>query len=137
MLAKANIKLNSTFTLELSHHKGRKVFKEVGTTIINCINREYCKKILVQLPNQFHPLHYHPRKEETFQILSGSLEVISDGHRYHLNRDKLLQYCQEYGILSSFKKGCIFEEVSTTHFNEDSVYRDNSIQKLSRNERKL
>ena len=32
--------------------------------------------------------------------------------------------------------GAIVEEVSTTHFNEDSVYKDNSIQNLSRNERK-
>ena len=106
MLSKANIKLNSTFTLELSHHKGRKVFKQVGTTIINCINREYCKKILVQLPNQFHPMHYHPRKEETFQILSGSLEVISDGHKYRLEPGQILTVLPEFGILSS-KKGCI------------------------------
>ena len=35
-----------------------------------------------------------------------------------------------------FKKRMYFEEVSTTHFNEDSVYRDNSIQMLPRNERK-
>ena len=136
MLSRANIKLNSTFTLELSHHKGREVFNKVGTTIINCINREYCKKILVQLPNQFHPMHYHPRKEETFQILSGSLEVISDGHKYHLDPGQTLTILP--GVWHSFssKKGCIFEEVSTTHFNEDSVYKDNSIQNLSRNERK-
>ena len=136
MLSKANIKLNSTFTLELSHHKGREVFKQVGTTIINCINREYCKKILVQLPNQFHPMHYHPRKEETFQIISGSLEVISDGHKYHLDQGQTLTILP--GVWHSFssKKGCIFEEVSTTHFNEDSVYKDNAIQELSRNERK-
>ena len=136
MLSKANIKLNSTFTLELSHHKGRDVFNKVGTTIINCINREYCKKILVQLPNQFHPMHYHPRKEETFQILSGSLEVISDGHKYHLDPGQTLTILP--GVWHSFssKKGCIFEEVSTTHFNDDSVYKDNLIQNLSRNERK-
>ena len=35
------------------------------------------------------------------------------------------------------EKGCIFEEVSTTHFNEDSIYKDKSIQKLKRNEEKL
>ncbi len=136
LLSKASIKLNSTFTLELSHHKGRKNFKKIGTTIINCINREYCKKILVQLPNQFHPLHYHPRKEETFQILNGSLDVISDGHKYCLDPGQTLTVLP--GVWHSFssKQGCVFEEVSTTHFNEDSVYKDHSIQKLSRNERK-
>ena len=136
LLTKANIRLNSTFTLELSHHKGRKNFKKIGTTIINCINREYCKKILVQLPNQFHPMHYHPRKEETFQILNGSLQIISDDHKYHLEAGETLTVLP--GVWHSFfsKTGCVFEEVSTTHFNEDSVYKDYAIQKLARKDRK-
>ena len=29
-----------------------------------------------------------------------------------------------------------FEEISTTHFNEDSVYKDKTIQSLKREERK-
>ena len=120
----------------MSHHKGQKNFKKVGTTIINCINREYCKKILVQLPDQFHPLHYHPRKEETFQILFGRLEIISDGHKYILNEGETLTVLP--GVWHCFysKEGCIFEEVSTTHYNEDSVYKEKSIQNLKRDERK-
>ena len=136
LLAMGSIHLNSTFCLELSHHKGPENFKKIGTTIINCINREYCKKILVQLPNQFHPLHYHPKKEETFQILYGKLEIISDGHKYLLNEGETLTVLP--GVWHCFysKNGCIFEEVSTTHFNEDSIYKDKTIQLLKREERK-
>ena len=136
LLAIGNIHLNSTFSLELSHHKGQKNFKKIGTTIIDCINREYCKKILIQLPNQLHPLHYHPRKEETFQILYGRLEIISDGHKYVLNEGETLTVLP--GVWHCFysKEGCIFEEVSTTHYNDDSVYKESSIQNLKREERK-
>ena len=136
LLAIGNIHLNSTFSLELSHHKGPKNFKKIGTTIIDCINREYCKKILVQLPNQLHPLHYHPRKEETFQILHGKLEIISDGHKYILSEGETLTVLP--GVWHCFysKEGCIFEEVSTTHYNDDSVYKESSIQNLKREERK-
>jgi len=136
LLSLGNIHLNSTFKLELSHHKGPENFKKIGTTIINCINREYCKKILVQLPQQFHPLHYHPKKEETFQILYGKLEIISDGHKYSLNEGETLTVLP--GVWHCFysEKGCIFEEISTTHFNEDSVYKEKSIQLLNRKQRK-
>ena len=42
--------------------------------LINVINREYCKKVLVQLAGQMHPWHFHKRKEETFLVLWGELE---------------------------------------------------------------
>lgn len=136
LLALGNIHLNSTFSLELSHHKGKKNFKKIGTTIINCINREYCKKILIQLPNQFHPLHYHPRKEETFQVLFGELQIISDGHKYILKEGEILTVLPGVWHCFHSSNGCIFEEVSTTHFNEDSIYKDKAIEELKREERK-
>ena len=42
------------------------------------------------------------------------------------------------GVWHSFwtNDGCVFEEVSTTHYNSDSVYKDSKINKLHRNERK-
>jgi len=136
LLSMASITLNSTFELELSHHYGKKEFSKVGTTIITCINREYCKKILVQLPGQKHPLHYHPRKEETFQVLYGKLDVISDRHTYTLDLGDTLTVLP--GVWHAFgsESGCIFEEVSTTHFNNDSVYKDSRISSLTREQRK-
>ena len=122
--------------MEISHHKGKRNFSKVGTTIINCINREYCKKILVQLPGQNHPLHYHPRKEETFQVLYGQLNMISDNHKYTLNPGETLTVLP--GVWHSFgsKGGCVFEEISSTHFDDDSVYKDKEIRKLKRKDRK-
>ena len=32
--------------------------------------------------------------------------------------------------------GCVFEEVSTTHFNDDSIYNDKKINDMKREERK-
>jgi N-acetylneuraminate synthase len=42
------------------------------------------------------------------------------------------------GVWHSFrtKNGCIFEEVSTTHYNDDSFYKDKRIASLERWERK-
>ena len=136
MLSEAKIFLNSEFEVEYSHHYGIKNFRENGVIIINVINREYCKKILVQLPNQSHPSHHHKLKEETFQVLHGSLNVWFDG------REKVLQpgdTCLVLpGVWHSFYTltGCIFEEVSTTHYNNDSVYRDKKINVLERDKRK-
>ena len=132
----ARIQLGSEFAVEYSHHYGIAKFRETGVVIIDCINREYCKKILVQLPGQSHPAHFHKRKEETFQVLWGELHTELDG------RHKVLQPGDTQlvmpGVWHRFwtETGCVFEEVSTTHFNNDSVYRDPEINKLERSSRK-
>ena len=136
MLSEAKIILNSEFEVEYSHHYGIENFRETGVVIINVINREYCKKILVQLPNQKHPSHHHKRKEETFQILSGTLNVLIDGREKKLVAGDTCLVLP--GIWHSFytNTGCIFEEISTTHFNNDSVYRDKRINDMPREKRK-
>ena len=136
MLSEAGIILNSEFNVEYSHHYGVEKFKEIGVTIINIINREYCKKILVQLPEQKHPSHHHKLKEETFLILSGTLDIVVDGNKKTLYPgDKCLVLPGVWHSFSS-KKGCIFEEISTTHYNNDSVYKDNKINLMKRESRK-
>lgn len=135
-LNEARIELHSEFEVEYSHHYGISRFREYGAVIINCINREYCKKILVQLPGQQHPMHFHPLKEETFQVLHGDLTVSVDGHTRALALGEVCLVMP--GVWHSFwtNGGCVFEEVSTTHFNSDSVYKDTKINKLQRHERK-
>jgi N-acetylneuraminate synthase len=136
LLNLARVPLSSEFAVEYSHHYGIGRFRETGVVIINCINREYCKKILVQIPGQAHPAHFHKRKEETFQVLWGELHTELDG------RHKVLQPGDTQlvmpGVWHRFwtETGCVFEEVSTTHFNDDSVYRDPAINKLERSQRK-
>ncbi len=136
LLNEARVYLNSEFEVEYSHHYGIENFLEYGAVIINCINREYCKKILVQLPGQKHPAHYHPLKEESFQLLYGDLSVSIDGHIKTLSPGETCLVMP--GVWHSFwtNDGCVFEEVSTTHYNSDSVYKDSKINKLLRNERK-
>lgn len=136
LLNMARVPLNSEFEVEYSHHYGFKKFPETGVVIINCINREYCKKILVQLPGQAHPLHFHKRKEETFQVLWGELHTELDGRKKTLYPGDAQLVMP--GVWHRFwsDTGCVFEEVSTTHFNNDSVYKDPKIEKLDRSERK-
>lgn len=67
--------------IELSHHYGLEQFPEVGCTIIECFNREYAKKVIIQLPGQWNPAHYHKKKDETFYVLHGVLEVDVEGKR--------------------------------------------------------
>lgn len=136
LLNHARVPLSHDFTTEYSHHYGIPRFREVGAVLINVINREYCKKILVQLPGQTHPFHFHKRKEETFLVLWGELHAEVDGrHKVLRPGDTLLVLP---GVWHRFwtETGCVFEEISTTHFKNDSVYRDPEINKLSAEQRK-
>ena len=76
-------------------------------------------------------------KEETFQILSGVLYSELDGKETTLYPGDT--QVVKPGVWHRFragKEGCIFEEVSTTHFNDDSIYQDTNINKMKRNQRK-
>ncbi|MGE0449675.1 MAG: N-acetylneuraminate synthase family protein [Vicinamibacterales bacterium] len=136
MLNEARISLPTDFRLEFSHHYGIPRFHEVGAILIDCVNREYCKKLIVQLPGQRHPNHYHKRKEETFQVLSGLMEVEIEGRRRTLHPGDTLVVPQ--GAWHSFwtETGLVFEEISSTHYNDDSFYEDKRINAVPKRERK-
>lgn len=136
MLNIAKIPLNSSFEVEFSHHYGIKKFRETGALIITLINRSYAKKLIVQLPGQYHPRHFHKRKEETFQVLHGDLTINVDGHEKHLQPGDTCLI--QAGVWHSFwtKTGCIFEEISTRHYNDDSFYEDKKIAEMPRSDRK-
>ena len=136
MLNEARVEIGRESSVELSHHYGMEHFREFGAIIIDVINREYCKKLIIQLPRQKHPYHYHKRKEETFQLLHGDLEVELEGHRIKpLPGDTILVKPGEWHKFHTLG-GAIFEEVSTTHFNDDSFYEDKRIARLPRETRK-
>ena len=136
MLNGARIFIGSEFNVELSHHYGLEKFREIGTTIIDCINREYCKKLLVMLPGQQHPYHHHKKKEESFQVLSGELWVELEGRRRILYPGEILLV--QRGVKHRFwsETGVIFEEISSTHYNDDSIYDDPAINDMPREIRK-
>ncbi len=130
------IPLSHDFSVELSHHHGVERFHEIGCIIIECINREYAKKLIVQLPGQYNPIHYHKRKDESFQILSGILNVEIDGKQRVLYPGDTMWVPR--GVWHGFgtETGVVFEEISTTSFSDDSFYIDQTIAALPREARK-
>ncbi len=132
----AGIELGDDYTVEISHHYGLERFRQVGCILVNLINREYCEKILIQLPGQKHPTHRHEQKEETFQLLWGDLEVEVNGVTTRMKPgDKLLV---ERGARHAFRSdgGAIFAEISTTSIVGDSYYDDPAIAELDPMQRK-
>jgi len=136
MLHEAHIAIGDKFTIEMSHHYGPEQFRSNGALIVNLVNREYCKKLIIMLPAQRHPNHRHMKKEETFQLLHGDLEVNLNEVMHDLKPGDILLV--ERGTWHSFstEKGCIFEEVSTTHIIGDSYYEDSKIAVLDPIQRK-
>ena len=136
MLYEAKIVLSPTFQIELSHHYGLEHFRHYGATIINIINREYCKKLIIMLPGQQHPDHYHKVKEESFQVLFGTLTLTLDGVKRELHAGEVVTVMRGMHHAFTSEEGCIFEEVSTTHVRNDSYYGDSRISKLDIMQRK-
>lgn len=122
ILKKGNILVPADSSCEISHHYGFDKFREIGVTIIDCVNREYCKKLLVILPGQDHPVHSHQKKEETFTVLYGEMDVVCDGAKKHVHKGETITV--ERGVKHKFSSdiGCVFEEISTTHYKNDSFY---------------
>jgi Sialic acid synthase len=136
MLYEAGIALGNDFEVELSHHYGMQHFRQTGAIIISIINREYCKKLLIVLPGQKHPVHAHKVKEETFQLLYGDLQVNLEDKQISMVPGDIQTILR--GEKHSFTsiRGAIFEEVSTTHMKSDSYYEDRRIRSLDPIQRK-
>ena len=127
LIQKSNIPLPDKFEYDLSHHLGLDSFEKCGCVIIRCINREYCKTIIVVLPGQSHPVHLHKKKEETFQVLYGNVTITVNDVSKECKRGDLV--IVERGARHSFSsvEGAVFEEISTTHYVDDSFYDDERI----------
>lgn len=129
IVVKSKISLPDKVEFELSHHYGIDNFEKWGAAIINCINREYCKKLIIMLPGQQHPSHYHHKKEETFNFLYGEVNLALGGKErlYKPGEMAIIERGAKHSFSS--KNGAIFEEISTTHFLDDSFYDDANILK--------
>jgi quercetin dioxygenase-like cupin family protein len=127
MLVDRNVVVPGMATLEISHHYGLDRFEEVGCTIINVINREYCKKLIVVLPGQHHPEQYHKVKEETFMVLDGELQLTLDGVVKQCRRGDVVTVNRGTKHPFSSETGAIIEEISSTHYRDDSYYTDEAI----------
>ena len=127
LVRKSGVIVPPKVDLEISHHYGIDRFDEFGLTMVTVVNREYCKKLLILLPGQKHPEQCHELKEETFQILYGDV---------WLNLDENMRQCQsgevviiDRGVKHSFgtETGAVIEEISSTHYADDSSYTDPAI----------
>lgn len=127
LLIESKVVLPDKLEMEISHHYGLDRFEEWGATIINCINREYCKKLIILLPGQKHPVHHHKRKEETFHILHGDMTVSLYGTERQCKAGDLVIVEREMKHNFSSLSGAVFEEISTTHYKDDSFYDDINI----------
>jgi len=127
MLKKGNIVVPGQAELEISHHYGLERFDEYGITMVTVVNREYCKKLIVVLPGQKHPVQYHKLKEETFHVLYGSVSLTLDGLTEEHGPGSVVVVNR--GVQHSFESagGAVFEEISSTHHVNDSFYLDPAI----------
>jgi N-acetylneuraminate synthase len=69
-------------------------------------------------------------------LLHGDIEVVLEGHKTMLKPGDVFHVKQNQWHKFHTLDGAIFEEVSTTHYNDDSFYEDVAIVALSREERK-
>ena len=113
--------------LEISHHYGVERFHEFGLTMITVVNREYCKKILILLPGQAHPEQYHKKKEETFHVLWGVGTIRLDGVEQKMKPGDVFVIQPGTRHYFSSENGMVLEEISSTHFVDDSFYTDEAI----------
>jgi quercetin dioxygenase-like cupin family protein len=127
LLTESGVRVPGEADLEISHHYGLDRFDEVGTTLITVVNREYCKKLILMLPGQEHPEQYHQRKEETFHILHGSVRIALDGKERDYSPGDVIVV--ERGVRHRFGStgGAVMEEISSSHYKDDSYYTDPAI----------
>ena len=115
--------------LEISHHFGLEKFDEFGITMVTVVNRGYCKKLIAVLPGQKHPEQFHKLKEETFHVLHGNLRLRLDDEERECGPGSVITIAP--GVRHAFESdgGAVFEEISSTHFANDSFYTDDNINK--------
>ncbi len=128
LLKDGNIVVPGQSDLEISHHYGMENFERFGLVMLTVVNREYCKKLIAMLPGQTHPEQFHRKKEETFVVLHGRLTLWLDGVEREAGRGDVITV--QRGVKHKFfsPEGVVFEEISSTHFTDDSIYTDTTIQ---------
>ena len=88
-------------------------------------------------PKQKHPTHRHIKKEEAFELLSGDCKLILNNKEIQMKVGKPILIPREVRHSFSSEKGCVIEEISTTHHVGDSIYEDPVINSLNTSDRKI
>lgn len=127
LLKEAKVVFPGKANLEISHHYGIDQFMEYGITMITVVNREYCKKLIIMLPGQKHPEQYHKKKEETFLVVYGNIQLLLDGVASECNIGDVITVNPGVKHAFSTNTGMVMEEISSTHYVDDSYYSDEAI----------
>jgi sialic acid synthase SpsE/mannose-6-phosphate isomerase-like protein (cupin superfamily) len=127
LLDNNNVVYPSPSSMDISHHYGLSNFDKFGMCLITLVNNKYCKKLLILLPGQKNPAHYHKRKNETFFVLAGEAIIEIDGATHVLTKGMLLNIdiTKPHSIYTT--EGTVIEELSSTHVKNDSFYLDKTI----------
>jgi len=128
LLKEGHIVVPGKADLEISHHYGIDQFDQYGLVMITVINREYCKKLIAMLPGQTHPEQHHLKKEETFMILHGEINIVLDGNERTYHPGDVVVVTRGTRHMFHTENGVVFEELSSTHYKDDSFYTDAAIQ---------
>ncbi len=133
MLHTSGVVVPNNSVLEISHHYGIDRFDEFGCCMITVVNRDYCKKLIFVLPGQTHPGMFHKKKDETFFLLYGDLELKLNHELTPIIEGGTVSIAP--GVIHEFssRNGAILEEVSSSHFMDDSFYLD---EEISRNKKR-
>jgi len=129
LIKRSGVVVPNRSELEISHHYGIDKFHQFGISMITVVNREYCKKLIIILPGQTHPEQYHKRKEETFHLLYGDLELTLNGDTKECKVGDVVVVEPMVKHRFSTKNGAIIEEISSAHIQDDSYYNDEAINK--------
>jgi N-acetylneuraminate synthase len=127
LLKDSKVVVPTTGDLEISHHYGLERFDETGMTMFTVVNRGYCKKILVLFEGQRHPEQFHRRKEETFVVLHGTVELRLDGIDSVAEVGDVIHVAAGVRHALRARSGAVIEEISSTHLSDDSFYTDPAI----------
>lgn len=128
-LKESKVVIQPQLDLEISYHYGIDRFRDFGAAIITYFNRAYCRKLIILLPGQTHPEQHHKVKEESFVVLYGDVRLNIEGveKEYKLGDAVIVEKGRKHSFGS--RNGAVIEEISTTHYKEDSYYTDPAINK--------
>jgi len=83
--------------------------------------KEYCGKILIMMGGKKNSLHYHKKKDETFYIRSGYINLIMNGIEIRMQREDTIHIPAgvEHRMEALVDSEII--EISTFHSEDDVV----------------
>lgn len=132
ILSNTGIPYQETREIEVADF-GLNRLDEIGLEIIVLVNDVYCGKWLVLFKNQMCPEHYHPKKQETFLVMKGSVllnieeeqVVLKPGEQYTIAPQKKHWFKAD-------TSDAVVLEISTTSDDASDVFTDPAIQRMTK-----